>query len=417
MEVESVKPDVDGAVGAAVTVSLPEATLRLRQKAREFALREVRPGAAERDRVSDPLEAFSWEVWRKASRAGWRTLAMPPEHGGIGMDVLTHCVLLEEFCASGDPGFGAAIHQVWKLEKLLLENEYLKQEVLPRFLADDDFMFTLGMTEPDSGTDNVLPYDGLDGGSRTLAVQQPDGDWVIDGTKHFLFAGGISKGTFLLCRTDPAQGMSSGATLFYVDHSLPGFKVGHVHSKLGWRTGPNGRLTFDHVRVPDAARMSPVGAGVGYVGAFGRPHAPTTSSFAIGTARAIYEHTLQWCREFRQRGRPLIEHQSVALLLADMYTNIELARTITWKAAWSGENNPEHDVKWGIVSQLFSAEMVNQVAFSAMRIWGARGYERSWPIEKLVRDGLANYHLDGLNDINRLRITRSLMGMTGGYIG
>ena len=400
-----------------VSVRLSEATIELRDRAREFAEREVKPIAKARDLIPDPAQAFPWDVWRKASREGWRTMALPRDEGGSGIDILTHCVLVEEFTASGDVSFAAGMHQVWKTQELLLTSEYLRHEVLPRFLADDDFMFSLSFTEPDAGTDNMLPYDGADGGSRTTAVRQPDGDWVINGTKHFLTGAGISKGSFVLTRTDPSKGMSDGATVFYVDHSLPGFSAEYVHSKLGMRNIPNGRLRYDNVRVPDDARVSPVGKGIAFIGSFGIPYAPTTSGFAIGVARQALESTLDWCKNRWAGGRPLIEHQAVATILGDMYADIELARTMMWNAAWSGQNDPHHDVKLGIISQLFSAEMVVRVCCNAMRIWGGRGYMKEFPIEKLLRDALFNAHVDGTNDINRLRITRSLTGGTGGYLG
>jgi acyl-CoA dehydrogenase len=114
----------------------------------------------------------------------------------------------------------------------------------------------------------------------------------------------------------------------------------------------------------------------------------------------------------------MAEEQAVAMRLADMWIDIEMARTITWKAAWSGEHNPNHDLKLGMISQLTAAEMVVRVCNNAMILWGGRGFMCDHPIEKLFRDAFANYHIDGVNDLNRLRITRALLGRGGGgYIG
>jgi alkylation response protein AidB-like acyl-CoA dehydrogenase len=401
----------------AVAITLSEEQLELQAQVRAFAEEEIKPISAERDRIVDPLQTFPWDVWRRGSRMGLRTLPMPPEYGGREIDVLTHCVLLEELCAA-DPGFGAAFHQVWKIQKLLLQNEYLRERHLPRFLEDHDYQLCLGFTEPESGSDNLVPYDGPDGGSRTTAVQQPNGDWVLNGKKHFIFAGGLAKGIFVLCRTDTSRGMSDGATIFFLDHETPGFRYGHIHDKMGWRLAPNAELIFEDCRVPDEARVSEVGQGLPFIGAFGKPHAPTTAVFAIATARAAFDLTLDWCKNRIQGGRPIIEHQAVQMRLADMWAEIEFARTMTWKAAWSGEHNPNHDVKLGMISQLFSAEMVVRVCYSAMQLWGGRGFMREWPIEKLMRDAFANYHIDGVNDLNRVRIARALAGRGGaGYIG
>jgi alkylation response protein AidB-like acyl-CoA dehydrogenase len=398
-------------------VTLTDEQLELQSLARDFAQSEITPIAAERDRIVDPLEAFPWETWRKGAALGLRTLALPPEHGGRGMDILTHCVVLEELCAA-DAGFGAAFHQVWKTQHLLLTTEYLRGEILPQFIADDDYMLCLGFTEPDSGSDNLLPYEGPDGGARTTAVQQPNGDWIINGRKVFIFTGGLAKGCFVLCRTDTTKGMTDGATLFYVDHAIPGFRYGHIFSKLGWRLTPNAELIFEDVVVPDEARVSEVGQGVPFIGSFGKPHAATTAVFAVATARAALDLTLAWCNQRIQGGKPIIEHQSVAMRLADMWTDVDVARAYTWRAAWSAEHDPAYDVRLGPASQLIAAEMVVRVCYNAVQLWGGRGYMREYPIEKLLRDAFANYHLDGLNDTNRIRIGRSLAGKGGGgYIG
>jgi len=400
---------------AAITLTAEQRELQA--LAREFAQKEIAPIAADRDRIADPSQAFPWDVWRRGAQLGLRTLPMPPEHGGRDIDVLTHCILMEELCAA-DASFGGAYHQVWKTQKLLLTNDYLRERVLPTFLADDDYMLCLGFTEPDSGSDNLLPFDGPNGGARTTAVQQRNGDWVINGKKTFIFTAGLAKGSFVLCRTDPSKGMSDGATLFFVDHAAPGFRFGHVFDKLGWRLTPNAELLFDDVVVPDGARLSEVGQGVAFIGGFGRAHAPTTAVFGIATARAAFELTLDWCRKRVQGGRPIIEHQAVGMKLADMWTDIETARSLAWRAAWSGEHDPDHDVRLGPASQLVAAEMVIRVCYKAMELWGGRGFMREYPIEKLFRDGVASYHLDGLNDGNRLRIARVLSGAGGGgYVG
>ncbi|MCC7105621.1 MAG: acyl-CoA/acyl-ACP dehydrogenase [Chloroflexi bacterium] len=400
-----------------VAITLNDQQLQLQARARSFAEREIRPISAERDRIDDPLECFPWDVWRSGSRQGLRTPALPRELGGEDMDVLSHCVALEELCVA-DCGFGCAFHQVWKTQKLFLMTDYLRETYIPKFVADDDYMISLGFTEPDSGSDNLMPYEGADGGSRTSGVRQPNGDWLINGKKHFIFAGGLSKGIFVMARTDRARGMSQGATVFFLERDTPGFQYGHIHSKMGWRLTPNAELLFDNVRVPDQARVGEVNGALAVLGAFGKPHAPTTSVFGIATGRSAFEQTLAMCRDRVVNGRPMAEEQAVAMRIADMWIDIEMARTITWKAAWSGEYNPDHDLKLGMISQLTAAEMVVRVCNNAMILWGGRGFMRDHPIEKLFRDAFANYHIDGVNDLNRLRITRALLGRGGGgYIG
>ncbi len=399
----------DNAPTAHAVIGLDERQSAIRERARAFAEEVVAPVAAERDRIQDPLEAFPWDVWREGARRGIRTLPTTVEHGGAGMDVLGHCAALEEICAA-DCGVGLAYHQTWKLQQRLVQTEYLREEILPAFLADDDYLLTLAMTEPGAGTDNVHPYRGADGGSQTRAEQQPDGDWVINGTKHFMTNGGIGKGGFVICRTDPSKPVSEGATAFFVKHDTPGFRFGKVHDKMGWRLVPNAELIYEDVRIPDAARVSEVGEGLAWLGSLGGLNAAATAVYGIGTARKALDLTIARVRERIQGGRPIGEHQAVQLKLGDMWADVETARTLTWRAAWSAEYNPSHDRKLGPLAQLFSAEMSVRVCYNAMQLWGGLGYMRDAPIEKLMRDALGNYHADGLNDGNRMRIAQALLG-------
>lgn len=396
---------------AAVITLTPEQR-ELRARIRAFAEQEIKPIAAERDRIDDPIKTFPWEVWRKASRQGLRILSMPPKYGGIGMDVLTHNVVLEEICVA-DAAFGAEFHQVWKTQKILLTNPFLEQEILPKFLADDDYMFALGSTEPEAGSDNMLPYEGVDNRLRTSAVRQPDGSWLINGMKHFVSGGGIVKGIYLLCRTDFTRGPAEGTTMFFVETDTPGFRFGHIHSKMGWRMTPNAELIFDNVRVPDKQRIGEVGQGILTRRGYSRQYASGTAVFGIGTARAALEATLEMCRSRTRGGRPLIERQEVGLRLADIWTDIELARTLTWKAAWSAQYDPDYNPLLSMGALLASNEMVVRVCQSAMLLWGEAGARRDNPIEKLFRDSFANYHIDGVNDLTRQKIARSLAGFTG----
>ena len=386
-----------------VAVTLSPELVALQAKVRAFAEQEIAPISAERDRLDDPLAPFPWEVWRKASRLGLRTLPMPAEYGGIAMDHITHTVLLEELCVV-DCGFGASFHQTWKFQKLVLVNDFVREHYLPGFLADDDYMFCNGATEPDTGSEHILSYDGLDGGLRSTAVQQPNGDWILNGKKHFVFAGGIAKGIGVLMRTNPKKGMTEGVTFFFLEQTTPGFRYGHVHNKMGWRLSPNGELIFEDCRIPDGNRLSEIDRGQAFRASFGRNYGTGTQVFAIATARAIFEKTLAWCQTHTRNGRPLIEYQDVALRLADLWGDVELARTLNLKTTWSLQHNPDHDRKLNMATLLFGAEMLVRGATSAMAIWGEEGIRRNRPIEKLFRDIFANYHIDGLNDLARIRL-------------
>src|SRR6266568_4969798 len=186
-------------------------------KARKFAREEIRPISLERDAVADPRETFDWDVIRKGSRLGFRTMAVPREWGGQGTDFVTQALVMTELA-----------------------------------LADDTFVLGKGISEHSAGSDNRLPPpDDPKAGLKVRAERRGD-EWILNGEKAFIANANIGKLYFIDARTDPAVPLKQGTTMFLVPRDTPGFRTGKVYNKSGWRFYQNGEMIFENARVPHA---------------------------------------------------------------------------------------------------------------------------------------------------------------------
>ena len=381
-------------------------------KVAEFAREELRPRAAEWDRRNgvDPAHPFPMEVLRKASKAGVRTLTVPREMGGEGFGVFAHVVLLEELF-QGEAGFASVIHQGWKLAKMLccFTTEAQRAEFLPRFMDVDTSTMAIGMTEPEAGTDNIMPATNVDGGARLSAVRRGDA-WALNRKKHFIACAAMSNVNFVLARTNPAAPVNEGTTMFITTDEMPGFRRGTIHGKLGARLLMNGELIYEDAEVPDVWRLSEVDGGLPYMARVFSRHSPTTATFGVGIARAAFEDALAYARRRAQGGKPIIEHARIRETFADMYVSITVARDAVWRAAWhaDAEEEDEYDHKEGMRAALFASEMAPRVCAQAMNVFGGNGYMDTHPAERHLRDAMMCYHIDGMNDTTRLKLGRLL---------
>jgi alkylation response protein AidB-like acyl-CoA dehydrogenase len=383
--------------------------VELRAQAREFASR-LRPRAAENE-WKPPRERIDWEMVEEASRRGWRTLGLSRTDGGGGATALGLCVLIEEL-AAGDMGFAVILDQTLKVQRIICRSagERARSYFLERFRTDPRCVLAICFTEPESGSDYIIPHP--DFRFRTRAVEQPDGTWLLNGRKRFISNGADAGFYLVFACTDPAQPAHLGSSAFLVEPGMPGFTVDEVHEKISQRTIDNAALRFEDVRVE---RWRMIGEmNLGYAGAreILKESAIEAGATALGTARCAYEQSLAHAENRIQGGRPLIEHANVACRLADMYMELEAARSLIWRAAWSVENDPAYDYGLGSAAKAFAAEAAVRVCVSAMELHGGLAIMyRDSGVEKCLRDCLSFLHSDGAQDSHRLRITNILRGI------
>jgi alkylation response protein AidB-like acyl-CoA dehydrogenase len=385
---------------------LPPDLVALQTEVRSFAFETLRGRARELEWRSDPRERVAWDLVEEASARGWRTFGLPPEEGGAGASALALCVLVEEL-SYGDMGFAVLIDQCLKVQRILSElaSGPALELFLERFVSDPRCVLAICFTEPETSSDYII--DGPDFRFRTTATQLPDGRWVLNGYKHFISNGADAGLYCVFACSDPSQPASKGTSAFLVAPDDPGFEVVEIHEKMSQRGNNNGALRFTDVVLPPDRMLGEPHSGYAGSRRILKESAITAGATALGTARAAYELALEHARTRVQGGRPLIEHANVGCRLADMYAELEAARSLIWRAAWAVENDPAYDYRMGSAAKLVAADTAMRVALSAAELFGGLAVMyHAAAINKCVRDCMSFLHSDGAQDSHRLRIAQ-----------
>jgi acyl-CoA dehydrogenase len=367
--------------------SLTGEQLELQATARRFAYTELWPAAQRLDKAAKPRDAFPADLLARASELGLRTLKLPAEYGGRGIDALTEVVVLEEI-AVGDCGFAMTLAHAWREGNMIARwgTTGQRERYLPGLASDPAYLTSLASTEPHAGSDNGLPYDGdLGAGPRTSAVL--DGDhWVINGRKRFITNGNVARLIVLLARTDPGKPWTQGISGFLVPGDAPGLRVGRTEDKFGLRLNQNVELIFDNCRIPANNLIGELHGGYALCEEAMIGSKSKEAARALGVARCAYELAMRWARQRIQGGSVLIARESIAVRMAQVLQEIELARSLIWRAAWSVDHEPDRARPLEDMAMVYASEMGIRAVAQCLRIFGARGSLRDWPMEKLVRD-------------------------------
>jgi acyl-CoA dehydrogenase len=366
----------------------------LRDAARRFARSEVAPVAARLDRDGE----FPQRLCERAFELGLMNLTLPVEVGGAGLSHVEQ-VLVSEEIAAGCVAVATTLvaNDLALLPIVLFGTDEQRRRLLPPFAERLRFA-SFCLTEPGAGSDAA--------GIATRARRDGDG-YVLDGTKCFITNGGVADQFTVFATLDPAQGRR-GLCCLVVEGRPPGVTVAKKEEKMGQRASNTVMLHFDGVRVPAANRIGAEGEGFQVAMGTLDHSRPITASFAVGIARAALEHALAYARDRRQFGRPIAELQAIQFMLADIASDVEAARLLTWKAAWqldAGERNT-------LVSshaKRFAADMAMRATTDAVQIFGGNGYTSDYPVEKLMRDAKLVQIYEGTSQVQRVVIARELL--------
>jgi len=382
-------------------------------KARKFAREEIRPISLERDAIEDPAKTWDWEIIRKGSKLGFRTMAVPKEWGGLGTDFVTQALVMTEL-AKADSAISKAFSQCWKWSHLIAASctEEQKQRFLKPFLADDTFVLGKGISEHSAGSDNRLPpTDDPKAGLKLRAERRGD-EWILNGEKAFIANGNIGKLFFIDARTDPNAPLRQGITLFLVPRETPGFRSGKVYNKSGWRFYQNGEMIFENARVPHANVVGEVNGAAKKSGSAG---GDTTggdlfgdlelAANALGICDDACEVALHHARSAKQGGKPLFEQQLVQLKLNRMHMLTEALRSFVMRIAWEHDRRI-HSPNAGLAMTV-STDVVQEVAELYMDVRGAAGCTMDAHADKLARDSIIWSHLAG-DTVQRLKVAGRL---------
>jgi alkylation response protein AidB-like acyl-CoA dehydrogenase len=380
--------------------------------ARKFAEEEVRPISLARDAIETAAETWDWDIIKRGSRLGFRTLAVPKEWGGHGADFVSQALVMAEL-ARADSAMSKAFSQNWKWSHLISAacTEEQKRRFLPDFIADDGFVLGKGITEPGAGSDNRLPPDDPKAGLKLKAERKGD-EWILNGEKAFIANAPVGKLFFIDARTDTSVPLKQGTTMFLVPRDTPGFRIGKVFNKSGWRFYQNGEMIFENARLPHANVVGEVNGATRKSGGQG---GDTTggdlfgdlelAANALGICDDACESALRHARTATQGGQPLFAQQTIQLQINRMYMLTEALRAFVLRVAW------EHDMKIHSanagLAMNFSSDAVQEVADLYMEVRGLDGAHMDPHADKLVRDSIIWTHL-AADSVQRMKVARRL---------
>jgi len=383
--------------------------------ARKFAEEEIKPISLELDEKPDALGSFDWDIIEKGSRLGFRTLAVPKEYGGEGTDFVTQALVMAEL-ARGDSAICKTFSQNWKWSHLISQacNDEQKDRFLRPFVADHRFLLGKGITEPTAGSDNRLPpKDDPKAGLKLRAERQGD-DWILNGEKCFIANAPVGKLFFIDARTDPNAPLRQGTTMFLVPYDTPGFRIGKVFNKSGWRFYRNGEMIFENARVPHRNVVGQVGTSDMKTSAAGDRTGGDIfgdlelAANALGVCDDACEQAMKHARTATQGRRPLFEQQMVQLKINKMHMLTEALRSFVMRIAWEHDHKV-HSANAGLAMN-FSTDVIQEVTELNLEIHGGANGTVARHAEKLVRDAFIWSHLAG-DTVQRLKVAGRLARM------
>ena len=368
--------------------------LQIRDAARRFADEAVRPIAEALDRD----ESFPAELYREMASVGLFGIAVPSEHGGVGLDAYAYAIVMEELSR----GYASVADQCGVVELIgtLLTrygSEAQRARWLPDALAARKFV-SYCISESEAGSDVA--------GVRTTAVRHGDG-WRLNGAKTWIHNAPVADVGFVLARTEPAAG-NRGMSIFIVPFDAPGVSRGPKEHKMGQRASQVGALHFDDVALGPDSLLGEEGRGFHIMMSVLEKGRVGIAALAVGIAQAGLEAALDYARTRKQFGRALAEFQGLQFMLADMARDIEAARSLVHRAAVLIDNGEPANAA-ASMAKCFAGDMVVAQTANAVQIFGGSGYIRGFEVERLYRDAKICQIYEGTQQIQRLVIARELM--------
>jgi acyl-CoA dehydrogenase len=366
----------------------------LREMVHKFAANEIRPRAADWDRDG----YFPLELFRKAFDLGLMTGFIPEIYGGQGLTILDTCILEEEI-SWGCSGVATSLNaNALALGPILLAGTAEQKRAFVQPFATEFRFASFCLTEPGAGSD---------AGGITTTARRDGGGYALNGRKCFITNGAHASQYTVFASTDRSRG-HRGLSAFVVPRETPGVSSGKKEDKMGQRASETSDVLFEDVRVPEANRLGAEGEGFKIAMRTLDCARAGVAAMAVGVARAAYEHAAEYGRQRVQFGQPIAMNQAIYFLLADMATDIEAARLLTWKAAWLADQG-RRNTKESSFAKAFAADLAMRAATDAVQIFGGYGYMKDYPVEKLMRDAKLLQIYEGTSQIQRMVIAKETL--------
>ncbi|HEX6229240.1 MAG TPA: acyl-CoA dehydrogenase family protein [Solirubrobacterales bacterium] len=367
----------------------------LRRTVREFARAEVAPLARE----IDAKQRFPRESWERAAELGLLGTTAPPEHGGAGLGLIELCIVGEELAAACLSTAATVLHQADMVVGRIARHgsEAQRARLLPG-LIDGSVVGCLAMTEPEAGSDVM---------SMRTRARPADGGWRLSGTKTFITNGPIADLALVYARTGEGDDRSLG--LFAVPTDTPGFTRGRKFSKMGWRGSPTGELLLDDCEVGPEALIGAPDEGRRILLEGLDSERVLLAAESVGLARGALEAAVEYAGERRQFGRRIGDFQLIQGKLADMFTETEACRALTWNVAARLDAGEERLRSLASAAKLMGGDVAMRVTTEAVQVLGGYGYIDEFPVERYMRDAKLMQIGGGTAEIQRFIIGRELL--------
>jgi butyryl-CoA dehydrogenase len=367
----------------------------VRKTIREFAEKEIGPIAAEIDETSE----FPVETVKKLGELGFMGMTVPKEYGGAGLDDISYVISIEEIskvCASH--GVTVSVNNslvCWPILKFGTEEQkekYLKP------LASGQKLGCFGLTEPNAGTDAA---------SQTTVAEKKGDGYIINGNKIFITNGEKADVAVIFAMTDKSKG-TRGISTFIVEREFPGFSIGTVEKKLGIRGSCTAELVFEDMEVPAENLLGQEGKGFRIAMATLDGGRIGVAAQAVGIAQAAFEASLKYAKEREQFGKPIGKFQAIQWFLSDMATEIDAARMLVYRAAFSKWQGKPYTVP-AAMAKFFASDAAMKTTRNAIQIHGGYGFTKDYPVERFYRDAKITEIYEGTTEVQKMVISGNLL--------
>jgi alkylation response protein AidB-like acyl-CoA dehydrogenase len=366
-----------------------------RRMVREFAENEIAPKV----RHYDETQEFPFEIMYKLGELGLLGVVFPPEYGGAGMSYLEYVSVIEEL-GRIDPSIGLSVSAHNGLccnHIFLFGNDDQKKKYLTP-LASGKKIGAWALTEPNAGSDAK--------GLQTIA-EKKNGSWVLNGSKNFITHGTVGDIHVVMAltnRNDPKNGIST----FILEKGMPGFRASKKENKLGHRASDTSSLVFEDCVVPNENLVGKEGEGFKQAMQILEGGRIAIAALSVGLAQGAFDEALKYSKQRKTFGKAISEYQAIQWKLADMATEIEAARLLTYRAAWLRQNGRKFG-KEAFMAKLFASELSVRAANECVQIHGGYGYIKEFMAEKYYRDAKLLTIGEGTSEIQRIAIAKQLL--------
>ena len=372
----------------------------LRAVVRELAEERIAPRAGEIDATSE----FPWDLKELLAKQDLLGTGFEERHGGTALDTIGQSIVVEEIArADATTSLIAIVQKLGALPILLAGTDEQKDRYIPR-LASGEWLAAFALTEAAAGSDVA---------SNRMRARLEGDCYVLNGSKRFITNGSVADLLTVFALTDPEAGGRKGMSAFIVEKEMPGFAVARVEHKMGIRGSPTAELTFDDVRVPIENRIGKEGEGFKIAMNTLDRSRLSIAAQAVGIAQGAIDEATKYAADRRQFGQRVVDFQGIQFMLADMASQTEAARQLTYAAAARVDAGASDLAYWTSSAKLVAGDTAMRVTTDAVQILGGYGYITEYPVERMMRDAKITQLYEGTQQIQRLIIARQLLQRAG----